>query len=139
MRQKSNSLLVEILIVIMFFALASTVIVQLFATAHRKSVQTKERNMAMITLQSVVEQVQASAETGKTTVDDKTYPLSQPLVLFFDKDWNRGDQSSPYYIRVNISHQTTPAGMLRTVEAEAFAARGSRSVYSLSAKRYLPK
>ncbi len=54
---KGNMLLIELVIVILFFALSQVVLVQVFAEAQRKTVHTSKLNKALITAQDIVEQL----------------------------------------------------------------------------------
>ena len=66
---RSNALLVELLIVIAFFMLSSTVIAQLFSAAHTQSEDAQQLLKAQTDAQNVAELLYASDDTEKTLLD----------------------------------------------------------------------
>ena len=58
-----NLLLLELVICILFFSVASAVCLQLFAQAHRKSAEARERNIAVNLVSSCAEIVASSKDS----------------------------------------------------------------------------
>ena len=76
---RSNALLVELLIVIMFFMLASTVLLQVFAAAHQQS----DRSGQMISILNRAQDLM-----------DRLYAADHPNLLLAENGFKQKDESS---------------------------------------------
>ena len=56
-RSRANALLIELVLVIFFFMLGSTVLVRLFADARHRTIQARATNVSMAAAQNVVEEL----------------------------------------------------------------------------------
>lgn len=85
----STLFLMELIIAILFFSLASTVCIQLFAKSHLLSKQTVNENYAVIHSQNLAESFLAT--DGDLTKMQTLFPNSQKsgnaLILYFNNDW----------------------------------------------------
>lgn len=61
-----NTLLMEILIVVLFFALCSTVILDVFVGAHNQSVRAGAQADALTAAQSLADRLYGGGTSGKT-------------------------------------------------------------------------
>ncbi|MBQ8110293.1 MAG: hypothetical protein IJ124_09075 [Clostridia bacterium] len=68
-RNRSNVLLVEILITVFFFMLSATVLVQVFATARNMTERSDVESMALIEAQNVAEALYVSEDVDATLTD----------------------------------------------------------------------
>ena len=87
---KSSLFLMELIISILFFALASTVCIQLFVKSHVIAAQATNQNQATIQVQNLAEAFIAS--DGDLTVMKSWFAQDSLLSdndfqLFFDKEW----------------------------------------------------
>lgn len=98
---KSGLFLMELIIAILFFSLASAVCIQMFAKAHILSVQTVNHNNAVIQAQNLAEvflsndgditQVASFFDNGSFDAD------SSSVTLFFDETWKPTNEASCFY------------------------------------------
>lgn len=98
---KSSLFLMELIIAILFFSLASAVCIQMFAKAHLLSAQTVNQNNAVIQAQNLAE-VFLSNDGDITQVasffDNSSFDAdSNSVTLFFDEAWNPGNEVSCFY------------------------------------------
>ena len=56
-RSRANALLIELVLVIFFFMLGSTVLVRLFADARHRTIQARATNVSMAAAQNVAEEL----------------------------------------------------------------------------------
>lgn len=64
-RNRSNILLVEILIAVLFFMLSATVLVKVFVTARNMTVRSGVESMAVVDAQNVAESIYAAEDVGQ--------------------------------------------------------------------------
>ena len=83
---KINAVLIELIIVILFFAIASVITIQLFA----KSYSITTESTAKTRLTTVVENQMNEYRNNKGEVGKRT--------LFFDEEFNPCEQDKAYYI-----------------------------------------
>lgn len=87
---RSTLFLLELIIAIFFFSVASTVCIQLFAKSHLLSKQTINENHAVTQAQTLAEGFLAT--DGNLLQIKELFPNakynSSSLTLYFDKDWN---------------------------------------------------
>lgn len=96
---KSSLFLMELIISILFFSLASAACIQLFVKAHLLDVRTKEQNQAVIWSQNLSSLWQASSgnllEVYEQLSDDYDNQYGciymtnnrEHLILYFNQDW----------------------------------------------------
>lgn len=137
---KANSLLIELIIVIFFFAIASTVSLQLFLNSNSKTAETQRLNMAIINVQSVLEKAQAGIENGdialKHTFENAVFSNGN-CTLYYDKDWKEVPQDGCYSITISSEAAYGGAGKIYTVLATARCSDGT-SIWGAESKQYIP-
>lgn len=116
---RSSLFLMEMIIAILFFSLASAVCIQLFAKSHLLSTQTVNQNQAVIRVQNLAESylaldgdvtaMQALFSPSQLSDDDNT------LFLAFDSDWNLCADGDSTRFLAELHH--TPAGENGIMEA----------------------
>ena len=123
---RSNALLVELLIVVMFFMLASTVLIQLFGAARNQSARA-----------GLIARVTEEAQN----VADRLYVAADPeevlAALGFsgtDELWTKEDADSR--TEVLLGEEEEEQGVLRRQEVRVLAADGEVLI-SLPSARYL--
>ena len=133
-KNRSNVLLVEILIAVLFFMLSATVLVRVFATARNMTVRSSAGGQALIEAQNVAEALYA-ADDPDALLESLNFSQSHGT-------WTRDDGS--YSLYVSTTTTPTEAGELFQAEIRAFyltrdagAARPvSEEFFSLSVTRY---
>ena len=124
---RANALLAELLLVIFFFLLGSTTLVELFAGAKHKTIQARATNMAVMEAENLADDLYGS-DDPETTLKDYGFTRQ-------DDSWVL--EKDGYTLRVTGSEETTEAGKLRT-----FMITGSgdgRDLFALPSTRYLPE
>ena len=101
----SNALLVELLIVIMFFMLAATVLVQVFTTAEKQSRDSGQMIGTLNEAQNLTDQLYAA--------DDPEAFLKDHGFILTGNTWSKADDDSKTTITVMISEKPTQAGAMR--------------------------
>jgi len=144
-KSKSGLFLMELIIAIAFFAVASAICIQLFASAHRISERSVNMNMA-------VNHAQSAAEAFKATNGDidamaellNSFPMSGNLHTWYDEDWNwrapvltglmPPDMRSPRYSMVVEMDLTVSPAVAHIAIIDLLR---EEELYQLTVKRYL--
>ena len=133
-RSKSGLFLMELIIAICFFAVASAICVQLFAHAHTLSQRSKGIQMAVINAQSVAEgfrglegDVDALAGLWQVSANDDGF------VAWFDDDWANVPVSARFRMDVAVDILAVPA----TIEIYVFDTVLESELFSTRLSRYL--
>lgn len=146
---RSHLFLMELIVVILFFAFAGAITVQVFAKAHELARDTEALNGAILAVQS-------AAETDKTAAFGEISASRKSI--YFDVDWKVTDSAGAVYVLTSeVALEERPAGAMAVyhytvtyggaadaaVYAEAApkkagAATGDKIIYELDAKKYYP-
>jgi len=134
-RSKSGLFLIELIIAVGFFALASAVCIQLFAAAHSLRTRSFGLQMAVVSAQSAAESFKATGANahrmGELLGGDLT---GTRLTLGYDENWVPvRAQTARYLMVVEIDTSEEPALAAIIVEDTAM----DELLYSLTAKSYL--
>ncbi len=124
---RANALLVELLLVILFFMLGATTLVELFANAKHKTLQARATNVSIMEAQNIA---------------DDLYGAEEPEVVLQGLGFAKNGDSwilekKEYTLTVTKQEEATEAGVLRTFTISA--AGDGKDLYSLPSTRYLPK
>lgn len=115
---RSSLFLMEMIIAILFFSLASAVCIHLFAKSHLLSTQTVNRNHAVIQAQNLAESY-LSLEGDIAAIQDLFFPSEQidetTLRLAFDSSWNLCSAENGVCFLAELA--STPAGENGIMEA----------------------
>ncbi|HEX3038225.1 MAG TPA: hypothetical protein VHO94_04440 [Oscillospiraceae bacterium] len=145
---KVNPFFVEIILVILFFAVSVAVTLQLFVAAHGKAQQSTELNAAVMKAQTVAESLAGATNSdqlllllpGSTKADEKggksVYTVS------YDKNWNETAQSPSYVVEVSLQQANGTTGtnlQAEIVVNKVLKNSGSKKIYELSAEHYAAK
>ena len=124
---RANALLVELLLVILFFMLGATTLVELFANAKHKTLQARATNTSIMEAQNIADDLYGT--------DDPDAVLQG---LGFTKDgesWKLEEKE--YTLTVTQAEEASEAGVLRTITISATG--DGKDLFSLPSTRYLPK
>lgn len=121
---RQNTLLMEILIVVLFFALCSTVILNVFVGAHNQSAQAD----ALIAAQSLADRLYA-ADERKDALRQSGFAEDE------DGAWHL--HCGAYDLLVTLGETACPAGTIET--AQVTALRQEKTLFSLPSARYVPE
>lgn len=125
---RQNTLLMEILIVVLFFALCSTVILNVFVGAHNQSERAGAQADALIAAQSLADRLYAA--------DEREDALRQSGFAE-DEDGAWHLHCGAYDLLVTLGETACPAGTMET--AQVTALRQEKTLFSLPFARYVPE
>ena len=133
---KSGLFLIELIIAILFFSVASAICVQLFAQAHLKSIQSKEISMAVTQAQSAAACIKA-AENPDQQLSDllQMQPEGNTLMVGYDKNWQVTQQNPTYAMQVTITEENRMRNA--TVEVTKPNKKENKQIYALQVSTYL--
>ena len=121
-----NTLLVEIMIAVLFFALSSTVVLQTFVVTRNQSREASIYDTALMEAQNIADRLYVSGEYADT--------LEQAGFTRDEQGWVRAMED--YDLRVTTAEEDTAAGVL--LRAEVIAMHGDEALLTLPCVRYLP-
>lgn len=121
-----STLLVEILIAVLFFALSATVLLEMFVASRSQSAYAGLCGEALCAAQNLADEVYAA--------EDAQAMLSQ--AGFAQQDGVFTLENGEYTLAVTFGERQTKAGALR--EAEVCALRGDETLIRLPCSRYVP-
>lgn len=121
---RSNALLVELLIVVMFFMLSATVLLQVFSTART---------------QSALAGKLISASNAAQDVSDRLYAASDAESALAEMGWTREDDGwyltgGDYDLTVSLTREQQPFGELLRYQVRAVS--GGQTLIDLPGARY---
>lgn len=134
-RFKSSGFFVELIITIVFFAIACCIIVQIFAKAGLMSREALDKQGAAAQCQTLCETMKESGSLDPALEDGCYEKTAAGIRVFYDKDWKMtsGD-TAVFSITVTTESVAQPAGSLEKMRFEAF--KGSDALYSMSGAQY---
>lgn len=138
---KSSLFLMELIISILFFSIASAVCIQLFVKAHLLNNRTQEQNQTVVWSQNLAElwraydgdnlliseQLRADYECQDSSIYlTNLFPYT--LVLYFNQDWELSDKDITYVVYLSGS---TYDEETRLISSEIRVSRGEETLYTL--------
>lgn len=133
---KSGLFLLELMIIILFFAMTSAVCVRLFAAAHQTSAASSALNHSVLAAQTAAECVK---EAGGDATRLGTLLGAQPQAdgsfeVFYDMDWQPAVTAQEKACTLRIRQQT---GADQLLTATVVVEKNGQSVYEITVKQYL--
>lgn len=122
-----NTLLVEIMIAVLFFALSSTVILETFVVTRNQSRLADVYNVALMEAQNIADKLYAADDVDETlkqagfTQDGDVWTYTEAI----------------YNLRVTVTEEETAAGVL--LNAEVSAVHQDDAILTLPCSRYIPR
>lgn len=139
---KAALFLMELIIALLFFALASTVCIRLFSKAHLLSKQTVNENYAIIHAQNLAESFLAAE--GDLSRIEPLFPHASAdtaenmLLLLFDENWQECDLANACY-SASITLHPEEAGLITADIAIAPCDTSADAIYSLTVTHHIPE
>ena len=124
---RANALLVELLLVIFFFMIGATTLVQLFADAKHKTLQARATNNGIMEAENIADSLYGS--------DDPDAVLAELGFVQEGDEWLL--ERDEYTLKVTRSEEAAEAGTLRTFTVSATG--DGQDLFALPSTRYLPK
>ena len=118
---RSNALLVELLIVVMFFMLSSTVLLRVFAASRSLSNKAELTTRALNRAQNIAEQLYSGKEPDE-------------LDGFSGENGFWMAELEDYSVSISVSDEVTEAGLLRNYAISGML--GDETLFTLPAARY---
>lgn len=147
---KSALFLMELIIAILFFALASTVCIRLFSKAYLLSKQTVNENHAVMHAQNLAECFLATEGNlvkmkeffPDATIDITTSDTNQStytLTLVFDDKWSLCDISNASYSATLVSHPETDGLLSADISIAPYNSSLEDTIYTLTITHHIPE
>nr|WP_320025562.1 hypothetical protein [uncultured Acetobacterium sp.] len=117
---KYSLFLLELIIVIFFFAISSAVCVQLYAKAHVLSTSTRELNIAITKAEGAAEIIKSDPihpETALSAAFSEASLNGQSIQLGFNKNWEVCSLSDAYYL-MQIDWEQKDQMLMATVQID---------------------
>lgn len=138
---KSSLFLMELIISILFFSIASAVCIQLFVKAHVLNTRTQDQNQMVVWSQNLAELWRAydgdnisisNQLRADYACEDSSIYLTNlapyTLILYFNKDWELSDQNIVYQVALSGSTYDEAS---RLISSEIIVYRGEEILYTL--------
>lgn len=122
-----NTLLMEILIAVLFFALCSTVILDVFVGAHNQSVRAGVQAQALADAQNLADVLYAAEKREDVLLKDGFEADASGV---FTRDCGE------YALSVALGEEQTAAGRIQTADISALYQ--GKTLFSLPDARYVP-
>ncbi|HNW87199.1 MAG TPA: hypothetical protein PKJ47_09695 [Candidatus Limiplasma sp.] len=123
--EKGNILLVELLIVILFFTLSQVIVLQAFVKAQQLNREAGITNLALLRAEDTAETL-AVSDNAEETLASLGFTATDGLF--------QAESEDGYRITAEITHFTQTTGVLTTVTVKAF--RDMTELFALPAVRY---
>ncbi len=121
---RSNALLVELLIVVMFFMLSATVLLQVFATARNQSAQAGRLTEALGAAQNTADRLYAAQDAGEALRE----------MGFEEKEGVWRLSGEEFDVTVAVEETQTASGLMRRHQVQAV--RDGQVLVDLPSARY---
>ena len=127
---RANALLIELVLVIFFFMLGSTVLVRLFSDARHKTIQARATNESIAIGQNIAEELYA-AEDPEGWLAANGFTAAEGA----EKTWTLAEKE--YTLYVTETREEKKGGTLRTFTVSSIGE--GKQLFTLPSTRYLPK
>lgn len=130
---KSNLFFLELIIVILLFALTSTLLLSVFVKANTIRQKSKNQTYGMIAAQSVAETIKAAKEIDRTQ-----------MTLYYDAEWHlvAAPEQGVFVIDVVSEEKSTGSGILLDIKLEVSkldqSGKSEENIWQMSFKKYIP-
>ena len=135
-KSKTALFLMELIIVILFFSLASAVCMQLFARSHLISKQTTELNHAVAIAQSYAEVMRGTDGSMTSILEAFPDAIAEDnyFEVFYDEHFQVCDPSAASYVS---DVTVTPNGAIQNMEIRIVRLSDYNEIYTLQATKYM--
>lgn len=125
---KGNALLIELIIVLLFFALSQTVVVSMFASSHEKAEKSSTLSAALLYSENISEQLSREAQPD-TALQEMGFAGEDGLYFYSD--------AAGFDVQVSITRTEKPMGEMLCITVTAL--HEGEELLSLPVQNYLPK
>lgn len=131
-KRKPNSMLIELVIVILFFSLSAGIVLQLFVAAGDKAVQSATQTSALVSLEDLAERFVGSGEPADAFFAADGWQASAEG---YTKQMEHGGHTLDLILEGGVAEGEAGQHSRYTVTAY----EGERQLVSLPISRYTPK
>lgn len=133
---KSALFLMELILAIFFFSLASAVCIQLFVKAHLIGASTTNKNHSILWAQNIAEVYTGTGADFNATVSalNATPVSDRSFCLYFDSDWNPASPESAAFIASVTTQSIDNMSTAKITLTDA----SNDTIYQLSVSRHQP-
>lgn len=136
-----NSFFVEIIIVVFFFIVSTSIIIQVFAKAYMKNLETEKSNMAVLKAQAVCEVFSSNGDIKETVTElfgnkAVAYINKNSVSLSFDKDWKLSNVKDVYHMQISVDKINGKSGQMNY--ANITVTDRKKILFSVTSSAYLP-
>jgi len=125
----------ELVVIILFFAITSAVCVNLFVGAHLTSVASKDLNKAVVQVQTAAETVKnAQGDREKLALRLGAVQQGEALAVYYDKDWNPTTQAEQAGYQLQVTQTLSADGILY---ADVAMNKGEELLYYVKVSSYI--
>lgn len=139
-----NSFFIEMIIVILFFAVSVTVTLQLFVAADNRAQHSSALSIAVIKAENIAEQVKSLSSEDALPKSLETAKQGSSggglcYTVGYDKQWNLTDTNPRYLVDVIMKKTKSDGGtlVLADISVNRVKNSGSEKLYTLSSAKYL--
>jgi hypothetical protein len=130
-QSRSGLYLVEFVIVLLFFSVASTIVFQFFIKGSGMSSEAYDLNRAVVRAESITEKVLASG--GEDALLSETFiKTADGYALYFDEDWK---ETGAGYEKFTADIRVSVAGSM--LVSDVAVKKGAQELFSIHSKRYM--
>lgn len=142
MGDKKNPALIELIIVIFFFSLSATIIVQLFAASYQISRQSYRDSIAVIRAQDIIEQLKTDPVNPEKVLENWENTKDQNgniFTAYVDEKMNIIDkEQSTYIFVIHIENEGRNSGTLVAIHMFVYDnVANNRMIFELESSRYM--
>lgn len=138
----SNLFLLELILAILFFSIASAVCVQIFVKSHLLSQNARELNMSVTEVSNIAELINASDNSSSAvSLIQSEYPDSvisgeSNIYIFYDKDFIPCKEKDAFYC---LKADFTQEASMLTGDLDMTGLDNDESIYSLNISHHLQR
>jgi len=140
---KSALVLMELIIVILFFSLASAVCIQLFSKAHLLSEKTVNENHAVIHAQNLAEcflATEGDSAQIKSIFDSSLEDTPEDtVILLFNADWQKCGKEDATYCASLIAHPKENGLITADITIAPYNSQFLEPIYTLTVMYHIPE
>lgn len=134
---RTGLFLIELIVAILFFSIASAICIQLFAKAHIVSTNSKNLTEALTQVQTVAETFKASdgtIENLQELLDNSQSTATDEITLLFNSKWDTsGKDDAKFELKVKIDPKTPATATLSVTTADD----KKTPIYNIETKKYV--
>ena len=133
-KSKVNLFLIELIIVILVFAVSSAIIVNLFLSAHKITQQSEDISISLMKIESILEEYKSL----NNSMDATKYLSDSGFPKFYNGIWQETKDKAQGFYEIDLvkSDKKFQVGILSKLELTSYYMSGHKEITSLSGAKY---